>query len=248
VLGRVWGYLKTAGRLRAEQAMDPEVEIEQAIAEARERDQQLRNQAAKVVANRAMLERNIEQAADEVGKARELAKQALLKADQSGQAGDREAGEKWSRAAEGLAMRLQAAESNLNLLKQQYELAVDQAEQAKRAVQQNALRVQELAARRMQLLGSLQQAKMRETVNRAVEAMTATLDQERPSLDRVEQKIDQRLAEAHARAELRAATPGGAQAELEEAISAAAAESKLAELRSELGIDQPELASGDHQP
>jgi phage shock protein A len=233
---RLWSYLKTLFRMKAEQAMDPEVEIEQVLQEARTRDQQLRNQAAKVVAHRTMLERNIEQAAAENGKARELAKQALVRADEATRGGDTASAEKWTRTAQSLAMRLQAVESNLESMKGQYEIAVDQAEDAKRAVQQNAMRVQELTSRRMQLLGSVQQAKMQETVNRAMESMSATMEAESPSLERVEQKIEQRLAEAQAGAEIRASTPEGAEAELQESVSLAAADSKLDELRAELGL------------
>ena len=233
---KVSGYVETFFRTKAEQAMGPEIEIEQVIGDARERDQQLRNQAAKVLAHRTMLERNIEDAADEVGKARELAKQALVRADEATRSGETDAAEKWTRTAQSLAMRLQAAETNLASLKEQYRIAVDQSEEAKQAVQQNAMRVHELAARRMQLRGSIQQAKMQETVNRAVESMSATMESDSPSFEGVERKIDQRLSEAQARAEIRAATPEGAEAELEEAVSLAQADSKLQELRAELGL------------
>ena len=57
---RLWGYIKTLFRMKTEAAMDPEVEIEQAIREAKKRDQDLRNQAAKVVAHRTQLESKIE--------------------------------------------------------------------------------------------------------------------------------------------------------------------------------------------
>ena len=59
-LKRLWGYIKTLFRTTAERAMDPEIEIEQAIQEARQQDQKLRNQAAKVIAHRTQLEAKIE--------------------------------------------------------------------------------------------------------------------------------------------------------------------------------------------
>ena len=235
-LKRLWGYIKQLFRSRTEAAMDPEIEIEQAITEARKRDQELRNQAAKVVAHRTQLESKIERAAEDAGEARELAKQALVKAKEATDRGDPEAAEKWNRSAQGLAMKLQAAENNLESLKQQYETAAEQAEKAKTAVQQNALRVQELAAKRMEMLGELQQAKMQESVNKAVDAMTATFDDEAVSLDKVEDKIEKRKAEAMAKAELREATPEGAEAELREAVSLSQADAKLDELRAELGM------------
>lgn len=233
---RVWGYLKTLFRVKTEAAMDPEIEIEQAIQEARKQDQALRNQAAKVIAHRTTIEQRMEKAADEVGDARETAKQALIRAEQASTAGDAAGVDKWTNAAQSLAMRLQAAENNLDSLKDQYEIAVSQSEAAKTAVEQNAMRVSELAAKRMELLGKLQQAKMQESVNVAVEAMSATMDKDAPSLSRIEEKIQERVSAASANAEIRTATPEGAEAELREAVSLARADDKLAELRAELGL------------
>lgn len=235
-LKRFWGYIKALFRSKAEGMMDPEIEIKQAIDEARKRDQDLRNQAAKVVAHRTQLESKIGRAADDVGEGRELAKQALMRAQDATTAGDTAAADKWTRSAQGLAMKLQASENNLAEMKSQYETAAEQAEKAKQAVQQNAMRLQELMAKKMELLGSLESAKMQESVNKAVEAVSATMDDDAVSLDKVEDKIEVRKAEAMARAELREATPEGAEIELREAVSLAQADAKLAELKAELGI------------
>ncbi|MDH3398586.1 MAG: PspA/IM30 family protein, partial [Acidimicrobiia bacterium] len=91
---RLWGYIKTLFRTTAERAMDPEIEIEQAIQEARSQDQKLRNQAAKIIAHRTQIEAKIERSADEVGEAREMAKQSLMKAEGAKAAGDTEGMEK----------------------------------------------------------------------------------------------------------------------------------------------------------
>jgi len=235
-LKRLWGYIKQLFRSTAERAMDPEIEIEQAITEARKRDQELRNQAAKVVAHRHKLESQIENAAEEVGEARELAKQALLKAQEATGAGDAAAADKWTQSAQGLAMKLQASENNLTALRGQYETALTQADDAKGAVQSNAMRLQELSAKKMELLGSLQQAKMQESVNKAMDSLSSTVDDEMPSLEKVEQKIEERKANAMAKAELNEATPQGAEQELREAISLSQADAKLEELKAELGI------------
>ncbi|HSJ33943.1 MAG TPA: PspA/IM30 family protein [Acidimicrobiia bacterium] len=236
MLKRIWGYIKQLFRGMAESAMDPEVEVEQAIQEARAADQRLRNQAAKVIAHRTQLEAKIGQAAADLGEAREMAKQALLRAEEAKNSSDAEGVDKWTRAAQSLAMKIQAAESNVNGLKEQYEVALQQSEDAKDAVQQNAMRVQELAAKRMQLLGKLEQAKMQEAVNSAVETMSASLEREAPSLSKVEEKIEGRLASAKAHTELREVTPAGAEQELKEAVSLTQADAKLDELRKELGL------------
>jgi phage shock protein A len=62
------------------------------------------------------------------------------------------------------------------------------------------------------------------------------MEMEAPSLEKVEEKIQGRLAEAKARTELREATPEGAEAELKEAISLAQADARLEELKRELGL------------
>jgi phage shock protein A len=235
-LKRLWGYIATLFRRTAEGAMNPEIEIEQAINAAHKRDQELRNQAAKVVAHRTQIESKMEKAADDVGEAREMAKQSLMRAEQAKSAGDVEGVEKWTRTAQSLAMKLQAAENNLATLRAQYDTAATQAEKAKDSVQQNALKVQELAAKRMELLGSLEAAKMQESVNKAVDALSSTMDYDMPSLEKVEEKIEARKAQAMAKAELHEATPAGAEAELKEAINMVQADAKLEELKAELGI------------
>jgi phage shock protein A len=235
---RLVAYIRSWFRQTAESAMDPEIEIQSGIDEAKRRDQDLRNQAAKVIAHKTQLESQIENAAEAAGEAREMAKQALVKADEAQKGGDEAAVTKWNQAAQSLAMKLQASENNLASLKEQYKIAEGQAEQAKEAVRTNAMSLQELSAKRMEMLGTLEQAKMQESVNAAVEAMSSGVTDEMPSLDQVEQKIEQRKAEAMAKAELREATPEGAEAELRRAVNATEAEVKLDELRAELGLDQ----------
>ena len=236
-LRRLWGYITTLFRGGAEKMMRPEVEIEQAINEAKKRDQELRNQAANVVAHRTQLESKMENAADDVGEAREMAKQAILKAEEAKSSGNAAGQEKWTKAAQSIAMKLQASENNLTTLKTQYENASTQADKAKQAVQQNAMRVSELAAKRMELLGSLEAAKMQESVNQAVDAMSNMSDYDMPSLEKVEEKIEARKAQAMAKAELREATPEGSEMELKEAINMAQADAKLEELKAELGLN-----------
>lgn len=236
MLRRWWNYIKSWFKSTSEKAMNPEIEVQMAIDKAKERDQNLRNQAAKVIAHKTQLESRIQNAADDVGEAREMAKQALMKAEESKNAGDDAGVTKWTQAAQSLAMKLQAAENNLSSLKSQFEAAVTQAESAKEAVQTNAMRVQELSAKRLELLGSLEQAKMQEKVNEAVATMSETVDDGVPSLDDVEAKIEQRKAEAMAKAELHEVTPEGAEAELRKEVDMAQANQKLEELKSELGL------------
>jgi phage shock protein A len=246
MFSRIVAYIKALFTTTAERAMDPKIEIEAAINDAKKQDQDLRNQAAKVIAHRTQLESQIDRAADTAGEAREMAKQALLKAQTASNAGDAASVEKWTQAAQSIAMKLQASENNLESLKEQYAVAQGQADKAKDAVQQNAMRLQELSAKRMELLGQLEQAKMQEAVNDAVQSMSTAMSDTGPSLDQVEAKIERRKAEAMASAELHEATPEGAESELKAAINVAQADAKLEELRAELGL--PSMAAPEPTP
>lgn len=236
MLRKWWEYIKAWLRGTSSRMMDPAVEIQMAIDQARAKNQDLRNQAANIVAHRTQLEGKIENEADVVGETREMAKQAILKAEEARAAGDTAGVDKWTASAQVLALKLQAAENNLTSLTAQYEVAIEQAEDAKSAVQTNATRLQELSAKQIELMGALEQAKMQEAVNEAVATMDSTLDDELPSLAAVEEKIERRKAQAMAKAEIHEATPQGAEAELREAINRTAADAKLDELRAELGL------------
>ncbi len=231
-----WLYIKSWFKSTSDDMMDPEIEINVAIDQAKKKNQDLRNQAANIVAHRTQLESKIEKAADQVGETREMAKQAILKAEESKAAGDTAGVAKWTNIAQAQATKLQAAENNLTSLKGQYGTAITQADEAKRAVQANAVKLQELSAKQMELLGALEQAKMQETVNAAVQSMSATLDDSLPTLESVEDKIEKRKAQAMAKAEIFEATPDGGEAELRQAMNEAQADAKLEELKAELGL------------
>ena len=214
-MGKTWNYIKAWFTKKSNDVMDPEIEIEQAIQDAQKKDQQLRNQAAQVIAHRTQVAGELEDAAGDVAEAKELAKQALLKADASTKAGNAADAQKWNAAASTVAMKLQAAQNTEEMLRKQLSLADEQSKKAKEAVQANAASVQQLAAKRMELLGQLEAAKMQEKVNSAMSSMTATVGQDSPSLEEVENKIQARMAQASAKAELRrrpaTARPGRAQ-------------------------------------
>jgi phage shock protein A len=233
---RWWNYIKTWFGMKSKDAMDPEVEIEAAINEARQQDKVLRNEAAKVIAHRTRVADEVEEAAKEVAEAKELAKQALLKADGASQAGDAAEAQKWTTAAQSIAMRLQASQKNVDAMQSQLVLADQQSQQAQSAVRNNAMRLEEVTAKRMQMLGQLQAAKMQETVNKAMATISAKVGGDAPSLEEIEDKIQDRMANAAAHAQLEGESPEGAMAELERSVDLSSANSTLDDLRAELGI------------
>lgn len=236
MLRRWWNYIKTWFGVKSKEAMDPKIEIEAAIDEARKNDQNLRNEAAKVIAHRTRVADEIQDLAEQVAESKELARQALLKSDAALQAGNAVDAEKWNKAAQSIAMKLTAAQNNLDSMQQQLLTADQQAEQAKAAVQNNAMRLEEISSKRLEMLGQLEQAKMQESVNKAMASINASVGGDAPSLQEIEDKIRDRMAEAKAKTELTAVTPEGAIAELEREVDLASASGALDELRAELGL------------
>ena len=113
MIKRIFTYIRTMFRGKAESMMRPEIEIEMAIDEARKQDAALRNQAASVIAHRTKLEDRIDKAADSAAEAKELAKQAILRAEKAKNGGDTEAMNKWTNSASSLAMRSEEHTSEL---------------------------------------------------------------------------------------------------------------------------------------
>lgn len=249
MLKRWWNYIKSWFGMKSKEIMDPKVEIESAINEAQKRDQTLRNEAAKVIAHRTRVADEMEDSSGELAESKELARQALLKSDAALKAGNSADADKWNQAAQAIAMKMQAAQGNVDSLQQQLAIADQQAEAAKTAVHDNAMRLQEISSKRMEMLGQLEQAKMQESVNSAMASINATVGGDAPSLKEIEDKIQDRMANAMAKTELTASTPEGAMAELKREVNLSGATAALDDLRNELGLGPaPALESGDQSP
>jgi phage shock protein A len=236
---RVWGYIKAAVTGGVESRMKPEIQLEQAIADARKQDLALRNQAARVIAHRTEVQMKLDRAIDDAATAREQAGQALRNADAATKAGNAEDVDRWTRAATAIAMKLESAESLVASLKAQYETATHQAELAKTQANDNAMRLQELSAKRMELLGKIEQAKMQEQVNATMAQLSKPVDVSGPTIAEIEDKVNSRMALASAKAELESSSVEGAQRDVERSMAQASAEARLGKLREELGIAAP---------
>ena len=238
-LSRFFNYVKTWFSVNAEKRMDPAIQIEQAVADARKQDSELRNQAARVIAHRSEIQMKLDRAIEESATAKGQASEALRRADSATQAGNTTDVGKWTRTAQSIAMKLESSETLVTSLKGQYETATQQAELAKTQVSDNALKVEQLTAKRMELMGKLEQAKMQEQVNKTLENLHRPLDTAAPSIREIEDKINARMAQASGHAELEAGSLEGAQAELERDLRHTSASARLDALRSELGLSEP---------
>lgn len=249
VVKRWWKYLAMKLWVRHEENADPKVQLEQAIQEAKERHQQLTEQATNVIANRKQAQVRLDRAVDAYEKANASARQALLLADQENRSGNVDKAMHFEETAEVFANKVLESERRINELEEQLLQATSAAEGAKAAVMQNSVLVQQKLAEREQLLSTLDQAHMQEALNRAMQTLTSTIGDDVPTFEEVRKKIDRRLAQAQGMAELHGAQRGSSvharMLEVERAQMSAVAQDRLAEMRAALGLRPPLRALGE---
>ena len=233
---RIWRYMTAALTGRFDEMADPKVQLEQAIMEAQDNHRQLKEQAANVIANQKQTELRLERVLEQLEKLNTNAQQALLMAEEARADGDEEKAAEYEKAAESIATKLITTEQEVEDLKQLALEAAKASQQAKDAVSQNSMVLQQRLAEKQKLLSQLDQAKMAEQMNTAMASLNETVGQDAPSFEEVRAKIEQRMARAQATGELADAGVESRMLEIEEASRNVEAQKRLSELRSKLGI------------
>ena len=123
-------------------------------------------------------------------------------ADDAAKKGDADKADEFTSTAETIATRLIEIEREVDDLKALHLDNSRAVEQAKAAVEQNSIAVQEKLTERQKLLGQLDQAKMQEQMNTAMAQLSETVGQDVPTFDEVREKIEARYAKATGMAEL----------------------------------------------
>jgi phage shock protein A len=117
-------------------------------------------------------------------------------------------------------------------LKGLHDQALGAAEQAKKAVENNAMVLQQKLAERTKLLSQLEQAKMQEQVSASLQQMSGmTAPGSTPSLDEVREKIERRYANALGSAELAQNSVEGRMIEVQKSALDMAGQSRLDQIR-----------------
>src|SRR5687767_8498990 len=243
LLRRTWRYLTAALTGKFNEVADPKVQLEQAIIESQEQHRRLKEQAANVIANQKQTEMRLNRAMEELEKVNASARQAVLMADEATKRGDAAKAAEYTRAAEAFANRLIAAEKEVEGLKTLSLQTAQASDQAKAAVAQNSSALQKKLSERQKLMSQLDQAKMQEQMNRAMSSLSETVGQDVPSLEEVRDKIEQRYARAMGATELQSQTVESRMLEVEQAALDTEAQSRLSQIRSQLGIEAPTPAS-----
>ncbi|MCX4473811.1 PspA/IM30 family protein [Micromonospora sp. MW-13] len=234
-----WKYLMALFGARIDEHADPKVQIQQAIEEAQRQHQALVQQAAAVIGNQRQLELKLSRQMSEVERLQGNARQALVLADQARARGDEAEAGKYEQSAQVLATQLVSAEQATEDLKTLHDQALGAAAQARRAVENNSMILQQKLAERTKLLSQLEQAKMQESVARSLESMSSlTASGSTPSLDEVRDRIEKRYATAMGRAELAGNSVEGRMLEIQKATLDSAGSSRLEQIRSSMAGEQ----------
>ena len=242
---KLWNYLMAAFDSKIEENADPKIQIQQAIEDAQRQHQELSQQAAAVIGNQRQLEMRLNRQLAEIEKLQGNTKQALQLADKSRAEGDQAKAVEYENAAEAFAAQLVTAEQSVEDLKSLHDQALQQAAQAKKAVERNSMQLQQKVAERTKLLSQLEQAKMQEKVSESLQSMSELSSGNTPSLDQVRDKIERRYANALGQAELAQNSVQGRMAEVEAAGVQLAGHSRLEQIRAEMKNN--ELSAGGQQ-
>jgi phage shock protein A len=239
---RWWRYLGARLGMQLDEVADPKVQLEQAIQEAREQHRLLTENAASVIANQAQLQQRLDRAIDEYEKANGLARQALILSDRETRKGEVQRADNLGMAAESFAERIILLEREVEEVKRLLIEATQASERARQAVRLNSIALRKKLAQRERLLSQLDQAKMQEQMNAAMAQLDASVGEEVPTLDEVRDKIERRLAMAHATNEVKGSSVSVRVLEVEQAMQQAEAQARLGVLRAQLGLAPPPIA------
>jgi phage shock protein A len=242
---RWWKYLTAKLSGSFEERADPKVQLEQAIREAQDQHRRLKEQAANVIANQKQTELRLNRRLEDLDKANNQARQALVMADEAAKKGDGAKSSEYTSTAETIATRLIEIEREVNDLKTLHLDNARNVDQAKAAVEQNAIAVQEKLTERNKLLGQLDQAKMQEQMNAAMAQLSETVGQDVPTFEEVREKIEARYAKATGMAELSEGSVENRMLEVERATRSTEAHARLDAMRAQLGLTaaEPEPAA-----
>jgi phage shock protein A len=230
-----WRYLMALFGAKIDEYADPKVQIQQAIEDAQRQHQALVQQAAAVIGNQRQLELKLSRQMSEVEKLQSMARQALVLADKSRAEGDETKAGQYESTAQTLATQLVAGEQSMEDLKSLHDQALGAAGQARQAVENNAMILQQKLAERTKLLSQLEQAKMQETIAHSLESMSSlAAPGNTPSLDEVRDKIERRYANAMGRAELASNSVEGRMLEVQKTTLDMAGVDRLEQIRASM--------------
>jgi len=235
VAKKSWSRLTSKLKRHSNDAAAPKLQLEQAIVEAQNQHKRLKDQATNVIANQKQAEIRLNNKMSELEKLNRNVRQALIMASEAAATDDDAQAAQYTQAAETIADKLISVEADVESLTTMVLEATQAADQAKAAVKTNSRLLQEKLAEKSKLLSQLEQAKMQEEMNATMTQLSETVGDDVPTYAEAEAKIEERYARATA-ADVDSTSSETRVLEIEEATTNAAAQARLAQLRSELGV------------
>jgi phage shock protein A len=248
VVKKWWKYLTAKLNRNFDKNADPAVQLEQALTEAQAQHKRLKEQAANVIASQKQAEIRLNGKMTELERLNANARQALVMAADAQKAGDTAKATQYNSAAETIANQLIQVEKDVEGLKQMVIDSTTASDQAKAAVAQNSRLLQDKLAEKNKLLSQLEQARMQEEMNAAMAQLSETVGDDVPSLREVQDKIEARYAKAKAASELNETSVQSSILEIEQATANVEAQSRLSQLRAELGLEGAAQPAAVEQP
>ncbi|MGZ4559899.1 MAG: PspA/IM30 family protein [Mycobacteriaceae bacterium] len=246
---KAWKYTMALFSSKVDQYADPKIQIQQAIEDAQRQHQALSQQAAAVIGNQRQLEMKLNRQLGDVEKLGASARQAVILAEDARRQGDEAKAVQYDNTAEAFAAQLVTAEQSVEDLKGLHDQSLQAAAQAKKAVEQNAMNLQQKIAERTKLLTQLEQAKMQEQVSSSLRSMSQlAAPGTTPSLDEVREKIERRYANALGSAELSQDSMEGRMLEVQQVSTQMAGHSRLEQIRASMKSEALPAGSGADTP
>ncbi|MGV0373913.1 PspA/IM30 family protein [Corynebacterium pilbarense] len=229
-----WKYLMQSFDTKIDQNADPKVQIQQAVAAAKEQHKAISEHAANIIGNRNQLQMKMERLIKSQEDLQNKARTALQAAQKAEAAGDAEKAQQFNNAAEVIATQLVSVEQELEQTKQAYASADHAAKEAQQKQQQSEAHLEEQLSQVSQLESQLNQARMQEQTAKTMDSMNQFNDDNVPTLDGVRDKIERRYANALGQQELMKDSMTDRMAEIESGSTDAAAASRLDQIRASM--------------
>lgn len=237
VLVRRWKYLTARTEKRFDEKAEPTVQLEQALAEARDRHRSLQDDATTMIANQKQIEMQLHRTLAELQRLNENARHAVNMAEQANLEDDLDQVSSLTQAAEKFANRIITLEQEVENLKSLHSQVSAAADQARTAVAQSALNLQAKQRERHKLLSQLDHARLQEKMNEAMINFRDSSDTDGPSFDEVRNKIETRFAKAKGMAEItESSSTEASMLSIEAEVRAKDAKTRLNLIKEQLGI------------
>ncbi len=250
---RSWKYFSAWFGAKVDEKADPKIQIQQAIQEAQRQHEALTRQAASVIGNQRQLEMKLDRQLGQIETLQAQAREALVLADSARSKGEAQKAADFEQTAQDLANQLVSAEQSVQDLKSLHDQSLQAAQQARLAVKNDELMLEQKLAERTKLLTQLEQAKMQESVSKSLQQMSELAAPSNvPSLEEVRDKIEHRYATALGQADLAQGSMAGRTLEVQRATINLKGAARLDEIRAALsaekGGDGPAAVAGGSTP